>query len=206
MTVAAPVPISRVSKAHADFEHRCAHLRELLDDENFLHNRSIGNEIGFHTFCYDPALELEARAFFEDLVLQSAEGSFRARIKAVNLYDLMLESLEERRILRAIPRIESKRGSAWLADDLSTKSYSPDVAAEGILARTAPFEAGDVVLVTGVGEVYPVLRAHDLLNNMLADFGEVPVVLAFPGKFDGQRFRLFGRLTPDNYYRAFDIS
>lgn len=204
-TPAAP-PASRAERARADFARRSALLRERLCQDDFLHNRGLGNEIGFFTFCYDPSLELEARALFEDLERDSEAGRIPARLKIVNLYDLMLEVLEERRILKAIPRQELKRGSDWLADNLGTKSFSAQRAAEAILERTAPFEPGDVILVTGVGEAYPVLRAHDLLNNMLADFGEVPVVIAFPGTFDGQQFRLFGRLPADNYYRAFDIS
>ena len=33
----------------------------------------------------------------------------------------------------------------------------------------------------------------------------VPVIVAYPGRFDGQTLSLFGRLTDGNYYRAFDL-
>ena len=69
-----------------------------------------------------------------------------------------------------------------------------------------PHQPGDVILLTGVGEVFPLLRVHNLLNDMLADFGTVPVVVMYPGSFDGRQLKLFNKENASNYYRAFDIS
>jgi len=63
----------------------------------------------------------------------------------------------------------------------------------------------DLVLVSGVGSVYPLLRAHTLLNNLHAVMGQTPLVLFYPGRFDGQVLRLFGTLKNDHYYRAFTL-
>ena len=35
--------------------------------------------------------------------------------------------------------------------------------------------------------------------------GQTPLVLFYPGRYDGQALRLFGKLTNDNYYRAFTL-
>jgi len=32
-----------------------------------------------------------------------------------------------------------------------------------------------------------------------------PLVMFFPGRYDGQTLRLFGTLKDDNYYRAFKL-
>ena len=69
-----------------------------------------------------------------------------------------------------------------------------------------PHQPGDVILLTGVGEVFPLLRVHNLLNDMFADFETVPVVVMYPGSFDGYQLKLFNRESASNYYRAFDIS
>ena len=71
-------------------------------------------------------------------------------------------------------------------------------------------EPGDVVFITGVGEVYPHLRTHALLDNIQHLFADVPLVVAYPGLYDGQSMRLFagvaGRgLEDGNYYRAFNL-
>jgi hypothetical protein len=61
------------------------------------------------------------------------------------------------------------------------------------------------VLVSGVGCVYPILRAHSLLNNLHAVMGQTPLVVFYPGRYDGQSLRLFGKITTGNYYRAFKL-
>ena len=36
-------------------------------------------------------------------------------------------------------------------------------------------------------------------------FEDIPVVLMYPGVFDGRSLRLFGCLQDGNYYRAFSL-
>lgn len=192
-------------RAREDLEHRCQVFRERLAQPDFLANKGIGNEIGFYTFCYDPSLEFEVRAYIEGLQHDAECGTLPCNLKVINLYDAFLTLCENKRILKAIPKQELKTGTQRQRDQLQ-KICGPAVFAKYIREQTQPREPGDVILITGVGEVYPFLRAHDLLNNMLADFGDVPVVVAYPGSFNGQQFRLFNRLGADNYYRAFDIS
>ena len=49
------------------------------------------------------------------------------------------------------------------------------------------------------------MRSHNILNNLHHVFDQVPVVMFFPGSYDGQTLRLFDRFTDDNYYRAFQL-
>lgn len=111
----------------------------------------------------------------------------------------------KRRVLKAIPHQEERRGTQRVLEDVA-KFASPEKVAVYILEQTEPHAPGDVVLLTGAGEVFPFFRIHTLLHCMLADFDEVPVVAAYPGSFNGSSFQLFNRLPADNYYRAIDIS
>ncbi len=196
---------SRIVRAQRDFDSRCKLLRQRLTEEDFLSNKGIGNEVGFFTFCYEPSLELQARVFFSRIAEESNAGKLPCTVKAVNLYDVFLQILEEKRILKAVPKQELKTGTEKQLKQLQ-KIASPEAFAKKILELTQPHEYRDVLIVTGVGEVYPFCRAHDLLNNMQADFAQIPVVVAYPGTFNGKEFRLFGALKSDNYYRAFDLS
>ena len=63
----------------------------------------------------------------------------------------------------------------------------------------------DLVLVSGVGSAYPLLRTHNLLNNLHHRMGSTPLVLFYPGLYDGQSLRLFGILPDKPYYRAFRL-
>lgn len=177
-------------------------LRRALSDSDFLNNRGIGNDMGFYTFCYDPALELQARQFFEQLEKESQNGKLPCNIIHRNLYDILLEILEEEEILDLVPRQEQRRGTEELTKQIkriaSPQSFSHHLEYD-------PHQKGDVLLISGVGEVYPLLRVHVLLDNMQANFSDLPVVIAYPGVYTGQSFSLFGRLDDGNYYRAFDL-
>ena len=62
---------------------------------------------------------------------------------------------------------------------------------------------GDVVLLSGVGKVFPFMRVHGLLETMQPLFNDVPILVLYPGEFDGHYVKLFNRLKANEYYRAF---
>ncbi|MEF9877422.1 MAG: DUF1788 domain-containing protein [Gordonibacter sp.] len=186
-------------KAFGEFEARCEACKARLRQEDFLHNRGLGNEVGIYTFCYDPRLKNRARGFFDKL---KADPSLPCSIREENLYDILLEICEEKHIAAAIPRREAKQGQAQMLKQLSAVA-SPEAFAKKIANR--PNRPGDVILITGVGEVYPFMRAHNILDNIQHLFEETPVIVAYPGRFNGQTLSLFGRLCDGNYYRAFDL-
>ena len=190
-----------------DFAKRCAALRSRLCDADFLANKGLGNEAGIFTFCYDPSLELEARDYFRRLVGDAdagklGEGDVRAEIRERNLYDVFLNIAEAKRILEKLPAQEEKRGQDGLLKQVQ-RIATPEAFVAAI--DWEPHKLGDVLLITGVGEVYPFMRVHNVLNNMQSSFRDVPVVVAYPGTFDGGSLSLFGKLNDGNYYRAFDL-
>ena len=65
-------------------------------------------------------------------------------------------------------------------------------------------EPGDVLLITGVGDAFPFMRVHSLLEALQPYFSDVPILVMYPGEFDGHHLKLFNRLKPNDYYRAFD--
>ncbi len=195
---------AHATRARESFVHRCQVLRDSLQDPDFLANKGLGNEIGFHVFCYDPSLEFEMRDLVAQVEREAASGKLPCCIKQVNLYNVLLAICEKKRILSRVAPLELKIGTKDQTVQLK-KVCSPEAFTKHILEQTLPHEPGDVILITGVGEVFPLLRVHDLFNNMLAEFDRVPVVAMFPGAYNGQSFRLFNQLSADNYYRALAI-
>lgn len=61
------------------------------------------------------------------------------------------------------------------------------------------------MLMSGVGSAFPLLRSHNLLNNLHPVMGDTPLVVFYPGTYDGQSLSLFGQIKQDNYYRAFKL-
>ncbi len=66
-------------------------------------------------------------------------------------------------------------------------------------------ETKDLVLISGVGSAYPMIRLHNLLNNLHPIMDKTPLVFFYPGVYDGQSLRLFGILDDKPYYRAFRL-
>ncbi len=65
--------------------------------------------------------------------------------------------------------------------------------------------SNSVVFLKGVGKCFPMLRSHKILNNLHQFIDDVPVIMFFPGKYDGQSLMLFSEIKDDNYYRAFKL-
>ena len=190
-----------------DFKRRCGRLRERLCDADFLANKGLGNEAGIFTFCYDPTLELDARDYFRRLIADAELGKLgtdtvKARIRERNLYDILLQICENKRILDRLPAQEERRGRDGLLKQIQ-RIATPEAYVTAM--DWSPHEPGDVVLITGVGEIYPYMRVHNVLNNMQSTFRDVPVAVAYPGTYDGGSLSLFGKLADGNYYRAFDL-
>jgi hypothetical protein len=80
----------------------------------------------------------------------------------------------------------------------------PGKLAQTLMGRVQS-ESADIILLTGVGAAYPFVRTHSLLNNLQPLIGATPVVLFFPGRFNGQTLQLFGELQETPYYRAFRL-
>ncbi|MDO5800690.1 MAG: DUF1788 domain-containing protein [Coriobacteriia bacterium] len=190
-----------------DFERRCASFAAKLNDADFLANKGLGNEAGIFTFCYDPSLEAAARDFFRRLMDGSragklGSGDIRANLVERNLYDALLSIAEKKRVLDRLPTQEAKRGSDGVLKQIQ-RIATPEAYVETM--DWSPHKLGDVLLITGVGEAYPFVRVHNVLNNMQSAFRDVPVVVAYPGAFDGGSLSLYGKLKDGNYYRAFDL-
>ena len=116
---------------------------------------------------------------------------------------MLLKVCEAEGILAELPAFEQDEGSQALLDNLQTIATAEELVR---VMDDWPHEPGrDVLLVTGVGEVFPFVRAHSILENAQHVFTDIPVVMLYPGTYDRVSLTLFGKLNDSNYYRAFDL-
>jgi hypothetical protein len=174
-------------------------IKKRFSDEVFLSNKGLSNEVGIHVFCYEPKDEMLVRSYFADLI--NAQGQ-PFRIVECDLYKIFLRICEEKRILKGIPNMEKKKGSECLLKQLQ-KAVSPEAFVEKM--KYEPHEHGDILLITGVGKVYPFMRSHNILDNIQHIFSDIPVVMLYPGAYNGQELSLFAEFEDGNYYRAFNM-
>lgn len=177
-------------------------LREKLTDEAFLSNQGLSNEVGLYVFAYSPKDEMPVRHFLRTICKDAPGSPGGYRVLSYDLYEILLAICRERRVLERIPQLEAQRGEAFARTQI--QRIAPP---EAYVQRMTYGEHrhGDVVMISGVGRVFPYMRSHNILNNLQPVFDDVPVILFYPGEYNGQTLTLFERFTDDNYYRAFNL-
>jgi hypothetical protein len=185
-------------------EERLNQILPRITSRDFLDSKGLGNEIGFWIFDYPPEREMDVRGFLNGTVLP-ALGKQAEPVSAatVDLLKLVTELLEERNLLDKAMEMQKNKG------DDSTLSALRSVLKEDKLAQkiASQFDIPnlDLLILTGVGSVYPMLRTHTLLSALHPIMGNTPLLMFFPGRYDGHSLKLFNTLAEDHYYRAFRL-
>lgn len=174
-------------------------IRQRISNPDFLANRGLGNEVGIYIFQYDAHDELLVR---EHVARLKQDASLPCRIVEHNLWDVFRDICDELCILEDIAGLEVKQGSDALLRRLKM-IVTPNDYIDAM--EWEPHERGEVLFITGVGQIFPFIRAHSILENVQHVFEDIPVVMFYPGRYDGQSLSLFGHLEDSNYYRAFDL-
>ncbi|PEI74630.1 BREX-1 system protein BrxB [Bacillus wiedmannii] len=175
-----------------------------ITDASFRENKGLGNEIGFYIFDYDPKYEMLVR---EHIIYmqERLKNDSSLHIREFDLYEVMLEILEEKGYLQKNIDMEQKKGSDFILNATRKAlrlTSNNDLVVQYITDRVQP---NDIVFLTGVGKVFPIIRSHTILNNLHKAVDKVPLVMFFPGTYDGLELVLFGEIKDDNYYRAFQL-
>lgn len=178
-------------------KERLESLKGKLSNQDFLNNRGLSNEVGIHVFPYDTKEEMVVKDFIRRL---KNDPNIDSNLVEFNLYKAFLKVLENDGILDDVAEVEREIDHEELLDQLSTELEPLMEAAE-----IPELELGkDVLLLTGIGDVFPFVRAHYVLNA-LQEVVDVPVVAFYPGEYNGRDLKLFGKIDDKNYYRAFSL-
>ncbi len=186
-----------------DFNDRLNKILDRITSDDFLHGKGLGAEIPFYAFDYPPERELEVREHVAFLLAQIPKRRPELRFVHVNLFDLIIGHLKDRGFYEKALDLQKKKGDEALLKALAAPLDAGKLAA--VFADTVKPAEQDLVLVSGVGSAYPLLRTHNLLNNLHHRMCSTPLVLFYPGVYDGQSLRLFGILPDKPYYRAFRL-
>ncbi|MHC9538758.1 MAG: DUF1788 domain-containing protein [Vulcanimicrobiota bacterium] len=165
---------------------------------------SKGGELGFHIFDYDPGDELQVRGFVKDLItLHTFPGSEIHPVEC-DLFLMMMdvltrEKVKESSILELVPQMEEKDGRERMEKALRG-ILAPKKIVDIIKEKS---EGKNLILLTGVGKLYPLLRSHTILNNLQHVIDTTTLIMFYPGSYDEKELRLFHLFKDENYYRAF---
>lgn len=183
------------------------HLFNVISGDRFLKKQSLNNDIPFFICPYEPENTVEMERLQRQLINRLEQSG--VRVLEINLYDLAVEILQDREIWEQILELESSVTKDELKELLQGVLDPESHLAPTIAHKLATHEF-DVLFVCGVGEVFPYIRSHNVLNNIQSIAKEKPTVLFFPGAYthsleSGASLDLFGKLHDDKYYRAFNL-
>jgi hypothetical protein len=183
-------------------QDRLNQIPDKILSHEFLQSQGLGNEIGFWIFDYPPEHELQVREYLTFLEGVLDRQHSELAVDHVNLLRVMRDYLQERGFLDKAIAMQQTKGDAALLKALRGPLHMDKFAP--FLIRHALSEDPDIVLMSGVGSVWPVMRAHSLLNALHGRLGHKPLVLFYPGSYDGQSLTLFNQIA-SHYYRAFSL-
>ncbi len=192
---------------YQSLKERFSHLYTLISGERFLKKQGLGNEVPFFICAYAPQEAVDVGKYVKSLIKRLENSGIR--VLHIDLYDLSVDLLKERDIWDRILDMERDISKEELKELLQGVLDPAEhlVPAIGFLMEKYPH---DVIFLTGVGEVFPYIRSHNILNNLQSTAKDKPTVMFFPGEYtysleSGASLDLFGRLHDDKYYRAFNI-
>ena len=198
------------------------HLINVISGERFLQMRGLNNDLPFYICEFKAAEALDMERLRRQLIntLESTPvdclGVRGVKVLDINLYDLCIELLQAREgstegsrlwdeILAVENEVEKDGLLELLQNVLGIEEYL--IPAIGERLHQAEF---DVLFLSGIGEVFPYIRSHNVLNNLQSVVVGKPMLMFFPGRYEqsdtlGSSLVLFGRLKDDQYYRAKNI-
>lgn len=190
-----------------DLENRLKQLEDKIKQPNFRKNKGLGNEVGYYVFDYPAEQELLVRDQINYLKSKYANNNHDFQLVVFDLYDIIIDILIQEGFLELCMEFEKMKGFSEITKAVNEMlRMEEDNQSNELLAyikNHTPKNA--IVFLTGVGKCYPMMRSHKILNNLHQFVDDVPVVMFFPGEYDGQSLMLFSEIKDDNYYRAFKL-
>lgn len=186
-------------------EERLNKAEEMIQKPSFRENKGLGNEIGYYIFDYPAEQELLVRERIEYIRKKNENAADEYRIVVFDLYEIIIETLKEKGYLEKCYDMEKKKGFDRITKSIGNmlRITAKDNLVISYIKERTPEKA--ILFLTGIGKCYPILRSHTVMNNLHQVIDDVPVVMFYPGKYDGQELVLFSEIKDDNYYRAFKL-
>ena len=183
---------------------RFIELEDRMISVESLTRYGTANDMKFYIFDYNPQDEQIVRNEIKKLKDRNPN------IVEFDLYELMLDIIDEQGYTEDVIAAEKDYDKQHLLSEIFQPILSVEEDDNEFLEKFKVIndDGTKIILVTGVGKSYPVIRSHTILNNLQNIFKRNPVVMMYPGRYETKKtmtLRLFDRLDDDNYYRAFPL-
>lgn len=188
-------------------EIRLNKLEDKIKQPSFRKNKGLGNEVGYYVFDYPAEHELAVRERVQYIKAKYENSVHNFRIVVFDLYDIIIDLLIKENFFELCKEFEKTKGlheiSLAVNEMLQMEEDNSKNEILSYIKNNTPKDS--IIFLSGIGKCFPILRSHKILNNLHQFIDDVPVILLFPGKYDGQSLLLFSEIKDNNYYRAFKL-
>ena len=192
---------------NSSIPERFDHLLNVIGSDRFLKMDSLNGEVPFFVCDYKPSEQVQMVKLQKQLINRLEQSG--VKVLDINLFDLCVTTLKIEGDCAWYLEQEPLMDKPRLLEDFQSILDVENVIVPAI-AKQLTENKYDVLFITGVGEVFPFIRSHNVLNNLQKAAKLQPTVIFFPGSYShsletGASLELFSLLHDDKYYRAYNI-
>ncbi len=192
---------------------RLNELDHRITSEEFRKTTRTTNTVNYWVFDYNPKQELMVRNHIACLQRKLEDASDDIRLYVIDLYELLIQHLENNRYIEQCKRFERNHDLEYLTTAVKNSLQLTNDRSENAMVKyiteLVPIADNSIVFLTGVGKCYPLLQGPEVFNqilyNMPDGYRRTPMLLFYPGTYTEQELIIFNEMQEDNYYRAFRI-
>lgn len=178
------------------------HIYQVVSSESFLSMNSLNGEIPFWIAPYDATNNNQVEMEIKNLETKLLNNGIKPLV--IDLFKISCEIIETHIGMDKIFQVEVKKDKEKFKKALQSTINIQERLIPKIIELVSELKP-KVLMIKGVGSVYPFIRSHTVLNNLQSAVKDIPTLMFFPGEYSGQSLNLFGLMKDDNYYRAFNI-
>jgi hypothetical protein len=191
----------------ANLRDAYAHLTDVLASDPFRKMEGLNGDIPFHICPFEPSLQNEINLLVKQIINYLIDA--QVSVLEINLYDLVIELCKEEDDWEWLLENEATMSKQEFKEEIQGIIDTKTILIPAIVKKMSENKF-DILIVTGVGEVYPYIRSSNLLENLQIKAKDKPTLMFYPGQYNhsvekGTSLVLFGTLEDDKYYRAFNI-
>ncbi|MHA7209526.1 DUF1788 domain-containing protein [Arthrobacter sp. MDT1-65] len=184
------------------------HVYEVLRGMRFLKMEGLSKEVPFFIYHYPPTWSRDVDGL-RDRVTTKLRSDDGLNVVEINLYNLAVQLLRARGVWARVLALEPDMEKTEFRETLQGMLDPHDHLAPAIRILLDA-EPSDIVFLTGIGEVFPFIRTHTVLENLQSVVTGRPMLAWFPGTYEftqasGHQLRALNLGASDSYYRAKDI-
>jgi hypothetical protein len=155
-------------------------LFAILSHKSFLTMQGLANEVPIFIQPYDVRAEDNTTSLIRALAQRLRTTGIN--VAEVDLFQLLLEELKEEELLDAFTDPNENYDPLDLLGDL--KNYAdPKNRLVPRLVKIMEADGIQLTFLSGVGRIFPFLRAHTLLDSVQSVMNRHPLVMFFPGEY-----------------------